>query len=366
MTNNIYFIALSMIPGLGSIHAKNLVSYCGDAEQVFKEPKRKLLKIPGIGPGAIAKLHAPEAFIAAEIEMAFMEQHGIVCVPYTHLDYPRRLQHCTDSPLLLYTQGKANLNPTKIIAVVGTRRATKYGKDFTAQLIEELRSQELSVVSGMALGIDAQAHKSSLENKLETIGVLGHHLHTMYPSSHKSLAKEIILNNGALVSEYASTNPILPSNFPMRNRIVAGMADATIIVESANKGGALITALIANSYHRDVFALPGRYKDKYSAGCNALIKSLKANVIENAQDLIAHMGWEHQTTKPRRIQKELAIDLNPDEQKILEVLSTEESLETDTIMAKTQMNGGKLATILLELELRGIVNALPGNRYGLS
>ena len=218
----------------------------------------------------------------------------------------------------------------------------------------------------MALGIDAQAHQSALNSKLETIGVLGHHLQMMYPSKHKFLAKDILANNGALISEYASINAILPSNFPMRNRIVAGMSDATIVIESASKGGAIITAQLANSYNRDVFALPGRYKDKYSAGCNALIKSLKANVIENAQDLIRHMGWENTQVKPKRIQKELALDLSPDEQKIVEVLNLEDIMETDKIMLQSQLSGGKVAATLLELELKGIVNALPGNRYELS
>lgn len=362
LENLIFYIAITTLEGIGAIQAKNLISYCGSVEAVFKHKKSHLLKIPGIGPKTADNILNGNCFKQAEEEIKFIKKNNIEAIPYTSNLYPKRLTNCVDNPILLYKKGNANLNYQKTISIVGTRKATNYGKDFIAQLCEDLRNEQVQIISGLALGIDGQAHKSALENKLNTIAVLGHSLNTIYPPIHTSLAKEISDNNGALLSEYPSFEPMHPSNFPMRNRIVAGMSDAVIVVESALKGGAIITANIANSYNRDVFALPGRSKDTYSKGCNSLIKTNKAHLIENANDLLDIMGWQL-NKKPIQIKPQLALDLTEDEQKVVNTLRDTEGMEVDLLMVKTNINGSLLAAILLELELKGIIYSLPGNRY---
>lgn len=366
MKNLIYYIAINTLEGIGAVQAKQLIAYCGSAEAVFKQKKSQLLKIPGIGPKTAESIIKGTCFKQAEDEITFVEKNNIEAIPYTANNYPKRLTHCSDNPVLLYKKGNANLNYQKTISIVGTRKATKYGKDFIIQLCEELKNQHIQIISGLALGIDGQAHKSALDNGLNTVAVLGHALNTIYPPLHTNLAKEILSREGALLSEYPSFEPMHPSNFPMRNRIVAGMSDAVIVVESAVKGGALITANIANSYNRDVFALPGRYKDKSSQGCNFLIKANKAHLIESATDLLNIMGWQTSSRKPKLIQKQIALDLSENEQKVVNTLKDSDGLEVDLLMVKTNLNGSLLATVLLELELKGIVYSLPGNRYILS
>lgn len=361
-----YYIALSMIPGMGSVNTKQLISYCGDAESVFKQKKSHLLKIPGIGSKTAENLLQSKVFNLAEKEISFCEKHQIKIIPFIAKDFPARLLHCFDCPVLLYQKGELDLNPPKTLAVVGTRNATRIGRDFVESFMEDLSSVKVQITSGMALGIDAVAHASSLKYGLDTVGVLGHPLNTMYPASNQRLARDMIDKGNALLTEYPSNAEIVPANFPMRNRIVAGLSDATLVVESAEKGGAIITAYLANSYNRDVFAVPGRFKDRYAKGCNKLIKELKANLVENAQDVIRHMSWEEQLNKPKKIQRNLALDLTADEAKIIEVLREQDAMESDHIIQLTALSPGKMATILLELELRGIVYSLPGNRFSLN
>lgn len=354
-----------MISGVGAVNAKNLISYCGSVEEVFKCSKSNLQKIPGIGPKTIEIISSQNLLDEANKEIEFTEKYNIKILPYTHKDYPKRLQHCSDSPLLIYQKGSTNLNAQKVISIVGTRKASHYGKGFVENLLENLKGTDIMVVSGMALGIDGQAHKSALENGLPTVGVLAHSLNMMYPATHKNLAKEMLEKGGALITESNTFETMVPGNFPRRNRIVAGMADATIVVESDVKGGSVITANIANSYNRDVFALPGKYKDKTSTGCNFLIKTYKAQIIENAEDLLMQMGWNIKTDKPKKIQRELMLDLSSDEESLVNVLKETDSMQTDEILYKTGMTGSKLAATLLELELKGIIHSLPGNKYTL-
>lgn len=361
-----YYIAMSFLHKIGPIHAKNLISYCGGVESVFQQKKGHLLKIPGIGEKLADLICTGAVFKQTEAELEFIEKYKINVLPYTSDKYPKRLLHCTDSPILLYSKGDSDLNPKKSLAIVGTRKCTKYGRDFVAKLIEELSDFDIQIVSGMALGIDAQAHKSAVAFNKTTIGVLGHALNTIYPFEHKSLAISMIEKGGSLLSEYPSQNKMHPSNFPQRNRIIAGMSDAIIVVESAIKGGAVITANIANSYNRDVFALPGRYRDNVSKGCNFLLKTFKAQVIEGAEDLLKQMSWDERAIKPKKIQRELALDLNPQESKIIEALKDSDGLETDLLAVKTNLSGSKLASHLLELELKGIIYSLPGNRFVLN
>jgi len=361
-----YYIALSMINGVGAVSAKNLISYCGSAESIFKKSEAELLKIPGIGPKAVTAIVKQDLLKEAEKEIEFAEKFNIRILPYTHKDYPKRLTHCNDNPLLIYQKGTTQLNAKKVISIVGTRKATHYGKGFVEQLLEQLKGTDILVVSGMALGIDGQAHKSAVENGLPTVGVLAHPLNMMYPALHKKLAKEMLENGGSLITESNTYETMVPGNFPRRNRIVAGMADAVIVVESDVKGGSVITANIANSYNRDVFALPGKYKDKTSTGCNFLVKTFKAQIIENANDLLMQMGWDIDDKKPKKIQRQLFLELTKDEELIVNALKDIEHLQSDELALKTGLMASKLASTLLELELKGIIHSLPGNKFCLS
>lgn len=368
MHKNFHLIALSFIPKVGAVTAKNLISYCGSAEAVFAQKKSHLLKIPGIGAGLAESIINQKVFAFAEKEIDFIKKYDINAISYLDKEFPTRLLHCADAPIILFQKGKTNLNQNKIISIVGTRKATHYGKKFVADLLEELANKNILVVSGMALGIDGQAHRSAVDNNIETVGIMGHGLNHFYPEENKKTAREMLLQNSSLLSEYNSQEKFVPANFPKRNRIIAGMADATIIVESEIKGGSIITANIANTYNRDVFALPGRAKDRYSTGCNFLLKTYKANIIENAQDLLKHMIWDDESSvkKSKIKQMEMLIGLEPAEQKIVDILQAQNQLTTDQIMITSGFPAGKVATTLLELELRGIVVGLPGNNYSLA
>lgn len=368
MHKNFHLIALSFIPKVGAITAKNLISYCGSAEAVFSQKKSQLLKIPGIGVGLAENIINQKVFEKAENEIEFITKFDIKAISYLEKEFPNRLANCNDAPLLLFQKGYTDLNQQKIISIVGTRKATHYGKKFVADLLESLATQKILVVSGMAMGIDGQAHKSAVDNHIETVGIMGHGLNHFYPEENKKTAKEMLKQNSSLISEYNSQEKFVPANFPKRNRIIAGMADATIIVESEISGGSIITANIANSYNRDVFALPGKVNEKYSVGCNFLLKTYKANIIENAQDLLNHMLWndEESQNKSRIRQMEMLLGLEPAEQKIVDILQEQNQLTTDQIMIISGFPSGKVATTLLELELRGIVVGLPGNNYTLA
>lgn len=368
MHKNFHLIALSFIPKVGTITARNLISYCGSAEAVFSQNKTQLLKIPGIGKGIAENILKQKVFEYAEKEIEFITKYNINAISYLDKAYPNRLSNCADAPIILFQKGNTNLNQQKIISIVGTRKATHYGKSFVADFLEQIADKNILVVSGMALGIDGQAHKSSVENNIETVGVMGHGLNHFYPEQNKNTAKEMLKQNSSLLSEYNSQESFVPANFPKRNRIIAGMADATIVVESEIKGGSIITANIANTYNRDVFAVPGRIKDRYSIGCNFLLKTYKANIIESAQDLLKHMIWDDESSlkKSKIKQMEMLIGLEPAEQKIVDVLSEHTQLTTDQIMIESKYTAGKVATTLLELELRGIVVGLPGNNYALA
>lgn len=362
--NNYYELALTFIPNVGDVTAKNLLSYCGSAEKVFSTPKSKLLKIPEVGEKTASIILSKTFFDRVDEELKFINKYQITPLFFTNVNYPTRLKDCMDSPIMLYYKGNTDLNATKVVSIVGTRNASEYGKYFIKKLSEDLACHNVLLVSGLAYGIDTYVHKYALENNIQNIGVLGHGLQTIYPSQNKTLAKQII-KNGALLTEFSSQHTVLPSNFPKRNRIVAGMCDALIVVESAIKGGAIITANIANTYNKDVLALPGNYDSKYSLGCNFLIKTHKASVIENANDLLQLMGWKENKIIPKR-QKELLLDLNINEKRILEILKDYDSLEIDLILKKYGSSIGELVSVLLELELRGIIISLPGKRYRIA
>jgi DNA processing protein len=346
---------------VGDINGKKLISYCGSAEAVFKEKKKALLKIPGIGESAVSSIVSQNILERAEEEITFIEKYKIKTLFFTDKDYPGRLKHCIDSPILLYYKGNADLNNNKIISLVGTRRATEYGKEMCSKIIEDLSPLKVIVVSGLAYGIDAKAHQAAHQFSLETIGVLAHGLDRIYPQAHKPMAEKMI-NSGGLLTDYMSkTNPDR-ENFPKRNRIIAGIADALVVVESAIKGGALITANIANSYDRDVFAVPGKVMDKFSEGCNYLIKTNKAALIQSAKDIEYIMGWEERS-KISAIQHKLFEELSPEEDTIIKIIKEKGEVSVDYIVLQSQLSNSKIAAILLNLEFKGMVKSLPGKMY---
>lgn len=347
--------------------ARSLTAHFGGAEQIFKAPKAKLLKVPGIGEKTVSQLDFDAALKKAEHELKFIERNGIDVIFYTDSKYPRRLKNCNDSPVLLYAKGNADLNMHHVVSIVGTRNATEYGKQLCRQLIEELQQHNVLVVSGLALGIDVAIHKECLRQNVPTVGVVGHGLDRMYPSQNRATADKM-LENGGLLSEYPSGTIPDRENFPQRNRIVAGMADATIVVEAGIKGGALITAEIANSYNRDVFAFPGRLGDEYSEGCNFLIRNNKAQLLTCAADLAFSLAWEKEDTiKPPIEQFILPFDLTQDESLIINLLRENKTpLAIDDLTIKTNMPTSKLAMNLLNMEMQGYIRGLPGKMYCLS
>ncbi len=357
-------IALTLIDGVGPLIAKKLLLHFGSATQVFNANQKQLLQIDGIGKKIAEAIVNTNAMALAEKELEFIEKHQIRALFYEDDDYPKRLKSCYDAPLLLYYKGTANLNASKIVSIVGTRNATAYGKMLCKQLIEVLKPYNILMVSGLAHGIDAAAHKESVSQEVPTIGVLGHGLDRIYPATHRELAAKM-LNCGGLLTEFLpKTNPDR-ENFPKRNRIIAGMADVTIVVEASIKGGALITAEIANSYNRDVYAFPGRINDEFSEGCNFLIKTNRAGLINSPQDLIYYLGWDDNTTKVKSaVQVQLPLNLNNDERIVCEAL-LQVALPVDELSLKTNMAQSKLAVILLTLEMKGLIVALPGKLFKL-
>jgi len=364
MEDLIYKLALTLIPGVGSVNGKSLVAYCGGVKAVFMEKKRALLKIPGIGEQTINAIANHNVFGRAEEELSFIEKNKIAPLFYLDKEYPIRLKHCHDSPLMLYYKGTSDLNAPKVIAMVGTRKATEYGRDICRKIIEGLVEQNVLIVSGLAYGIDTWSHKAALDNKLDTVGVLGHGLDRIYPFANRALAEKMT-GSGGLLCEYMSNTMPDRENFPMRNRIIAGISDAVIVVEAGATGGALITAEIANSYNRDVFAVPGRLGDPHSEGCNKLIKINKAALIQSAKDISYLLNWNDEKDQKRSVQRQLFLNLSPDEELIVNTLREKGDMEIDTLLLETLLMPAKAASVLLNLEFEGVIRCLPGKVYRL-
>ena len=359
----LYQLALPQVPQIGCGQAKILMEHFENAEAVFKAKRSTLEKIEGIGTIRANAIKSFNNFSPFEQEIRFIEKYKIHPLFLKDPEYPQKLLHCFDPPTLLFYKGNANLNQTKTIAIVGTRHPTDYGKQMVNRLIESLSDYQPLIVSGLAAGIDAQAHKQSLHQNLHTIGVLAHGLQTIYPSHHQSLAREMIAAGGGLLTEFKSD--VLPDrhHFPTRNRIVAGMADAVIIIETASKGGSMITAQLAFDYHRDVFAFPGRSTDAKSEGSNQLIREQKAQLITSGKELAEIMGWDSKPTK-QPIQKKIFEILDANETSIVEALQQgAASLHVDQLQWNTNLSGSTLAATLLQLELKGIIRQLPGKMY---
>jgi len=363
----IYQLALTDVPNIGCVHAKILAQEFGSAEKVFKAKQQLLEKIEGIGEVRAKAIKAFHDFSKAEEEIKFIEKYKIKPLFLTDKDYPKRLLNCYDSPTLLFYKGEADLNVSKVLAIIGTRNHTEYGKQQTEKLVKELSSQNVLVVSGMAFGIDAIAHKTSIKNDLATVGVLGHGLDQIYPPEHSNLAKDMLKHCGGLLTEFRSNTKPDKHNFPTRNRIVAGMSDATVVIETGEKGGSMITAELANGYNKDVFAMPGRVNDNKSAGCNFLIRNNKAMLLTDAEELIEVMGWEEKSQKSKvKSQKELFIELTRDEKIIVDILNEKETVHIDELNIKSGLSSSSIAAAILNLELQGVVGSLPGKLYKLN
>lgn len=361
-----YQIALTLIPGVGAVNAKKLLGHTGSAEALFNEKKSALSKIHGVGDfiiGSLAKFK--EQLDRAEKEIEFIERNKVRTYFYTDDDYPYRLRQCADSPVLIYSLGNADLDSRYIVSVVGTRKATDYGTEMCHTIISGLAELGVLIVSGLAYGIDTSAHKFAVDVSLPTVGVLAHGLDRIYPRSNSQLAQKM-LQNGGLVTEFMSRTEPDRENFPMRNRIIAGLADATIVIEAGPKGGALITADIANSYNRDVFAVPGRVSDSYSEGCNNLVKTNRAALVQKAEDIMYIMGWDKESTKRKPVQQKLFLQLEPDQEIIVNILQQSIECSIDKLSLESRLAPTKVAAVLLSLEIEGIIKSLPGKMYKLN
>lgn len=354
-------LAIWAIPSIGSINSRKLIAHAGGIENVFKLKQKDLLKISGFGKHITSQILNKQAFEIADKELKFIEKYKINITSFFDDEYPFLLKQSEDCPLLYFSKGQSISNNKKYLSIVGTRNATPRGIEFCENLIKDLknRNHDVCIVSGLAFGIDIAAHKAALKNGLSTIAVLGHGLDRIYPAKHRNIATDM-LERGALVSEFFSGMFPDKNNFVRRNRIIAGLSEATIVVESDKKGGSLITANIANSYNRDVFAVPGRINDKYSSGCNNLIKTHRAALLQSVEDIEYVLGWE-QNKQPK--QQQLFVKLSEEEQKLIDVFKNNEELNIDVICRKSGFNMAKVSAILLNLEFMGLINCLPGKIF---
>lgn len=360
-TDLLYQIGITLIPGIGDISGKKLIAYCGSPEAVFKEKKSALKKIPGIGEVTVNSITNHSVFRRAEEEIVFIEKNNIKTLFYTQPEYPARLLNCEDGPLLLFYKGSSELNKSRVVAIVGTRRATNYGRGRCEEIVRCLEGMDVIIVSGLAYGIDSCAHRIAVDLGIETTGVLGHELDRLYPAQNRKLS-ESMLEHGGLLTEFRSgTNPDR-ENFPKRNRIVAGMSDAIVVIESDRKGGALITAELGNSYNRDVFAVPGRIGDDTSRGCNFFIKTNRAALVESGKDIAYIMGWDVKPKK-KKIQQEMFVKMNDTEKLLFEMISKYKEISIDQLVLKSNISSSKVAASLLNLEFEGMIRSLPGKLY---
>jgi DNA processing protein len=361
----IYKIAVGLIPGLGPVNSKNIISYLGSIEKLFTAKEKAFLNIPGIAEKAARSIIKNRNVLdRAEQELKFIEKHNISPLFYTDKAYPYYLKQCVDAPLLLYIKGTTDFQNRKIISVIGTRKATPYGKDICKQLIKELadKGHNPIIVSGLAYGIDSCAHQAAIDNGLDTIAVLGHGLDRMYPAQHRNLATKII-KQGGLLTEFMSDSEFKRQNFLQRNRIIAGMSQATIVIESAEKGGSLTTAEYANSYNREVFAVPGRLGDSFSKGCNFLIKTHRAALLQSVDDIEYLLNWEKEQAAK---QQQIFVELDEEQKKITQVLQNSKTASADEICRHTGFPIYKVSSVLLDLEFKGIIRTLPGKMYELT
>lgn len=356
----LYTMALMKVKGIGAENARALIAGVGSAKAVLKANLKDLLSIPGMGPKTAHNIRSFRNYAPLEEELSFIKKHKIEAFTFHHENYPKRLRELSDAPPLIFYKGSVSLNHPRVIGVVGTRRATEYGKSMCKELLQDMKTYDAITISGLAYGIDVECHKSSLELNIPTVASVAHGLDSIYPSAHTNLARKMV-KNGGLMTEHFSGTEARKEFFPRRNRLVAGLVDALIVIESPEKGGSLITAEIAFSYNREVLAVPGRTKDEKSKGCNYLIKSQKAMLVESAQDVADCLGWP--TPKRESAQQAKLAQLKGSEKRIYEYLrSCDGQKSTVELIAKTQeIDKSDLSLKLLNMEFEGYVKSLPGN-----
>ncbi|RME99222.1 MAG: DNA-protecting protein DprA [Bacteroidetes bacterium] len=363
MEDLLYKVALTRIPRVGSVTARTLVAYCGSARAVFEAHKKELLQIPGIGNQLLQYILSKEALREAEQELPLLERYDIQTFYFQDTSFPERLRRLDQAPVLLYYRGTTSLNHLRTVGIIGTRRPSPHGLAITERLIEELAPYQPLIISGMAYGIDITAHRAALRAGLPTVGVLGHGLRHLYPATHRLTAEEM-LEQGGLLSEYPFFTGPDGRHFPMRNRIVAGLCDAIVVIESPRRGGSMITAKFANQYNRDVLAVPGRPSDTRSAGCNWLIKTHQAALLESGEDIAYLTGWQRDGN-PVAQQMSLFEALSEEEKLVVDLLRQSDSMHIDRLSLESKLPTGLLLTILLDLECKGLLRSLPGKRYVL-
>jgi DNA processing protein len=362
--DKLYQIALTLIPKIGDVLVRQLISYCGSAEQAFKTPVAKLLKIPNIGQVIAKNMQDKSVLENAWKIIQEADKQEVELLFYTDINYPNRLKQLYDSPVLMYYKGKADLNTQRTVAIVGTRQSTEYGKQTTEHIIQELSQYNPLIVSGLAYGIDIVAHKACLKNNVPTIGVMASGIDLIYPYQHKNTSISMQEMGGILTEQSFGAQPD-PRFFPQRNRIIAGMADVTIVVEAAVKGGALITAEYANNYHREVFAVPGQIGKSFSEGCNKIIKENKAQIFTSIKDVIEAMNWDMEGNENKQNQTK-AIDFSnftEEESAVMSLLHNHEEMHIDDLAWKAQIHVAKLSSLLLNLEFQGFIKSLVGKKY---
>lgn len=357
-----YVLALQRVKGIGDINAKKLIAFCGSAKKVFECKTHQLEKINGIGSYTLRNLKNAENFSEAEKEIQYITKNKIAYSYFLDEDFPTHLKHCVDAPILIFKKGNINLKSGPLISIVGTRNNTSYGKSVCENIIEGLKPYNPIIISGFAYGTDITAHKLAIKHNLQTIGILAHGFEKMYPKSHIKYLEQVT-NNGGFITDFWHNDKLIRENFLKRNRIIAGISEATIIIESAEKGGALVTADIANSYNREVLAVPGRTTDVYSKGCNMLLKQNKAAILTSAEDFITLLNWDVKSKVTKPIQKELFISLIDDEKTIHDFLVENGKTQLDFIALQCKIPIYKVATTLFNLEMKGIVKPLPGKLY---
>ncbi|WNH14388.1 DNA-processing protein DprA [Thalassobellus suaedae] len=364
MTENdlLYTLALQHVPNIGDITAKKLISHCGSAEAILKEKKQNLLKIDGIGTTILGHLFEVIHLKEAESEIEFINRNQIKVSYFEDKNYPEKLKHCIDGPILLFETGQINLKKQRIISIVGARKITTSGIVFCEDLIEQLAIYNPVIVSGFAYGTDITAHKSALKHNLQTVGCLAHGLNQIYPKVHKKYMGEVE-KNGGFFTDFWSSDHFDRNNFLKRNRVIAGLSEATIVIESAEKGGSLVTADIASSYNRDVFAVPGRTTDSQSVGCNNLIKQQKAHMLSTPLDVPYILNWQLEEDKKPVIQKQLFVELDSTEKIIYNYLKDKNKQQLDHIAISCNLPIFKVASILLTMELKGVIRPLPGKLF---
>jgi len=365
----IFELALNLIPNIGPTLYRNILAYTGSAKDFFDLASGKISKIPRLNKKLAEIRKDKDQYLrqAADI-ISNCEKKGIRLLTFSDQNFPARLKVMDDCPMVLYTKGQVNLNPNRSVAIVGTRNATEYGKNITKKIIEDITPYHATIVSGLAYGVDIEAHKTALANNIPTLGILGSSVDQIYPAIHKNTADQMMENGGGLVSEYPPGTVMHPSNFPRRNRIISGLSDAVIVVEAAQKGGALITAEIAFSYNKEVFAVPGNLLSTYSEGCNNLIRSMKASIYTGPKDLEESLSWSKENLTATNTKNKI-FDLtkyNEEERSVLTILIEKKELEIDQIAILLNVSISSLASTLLNLEFEGLIKSLPGKKYKLT